>query len=296
MTGNDLYYDGTWLSNLGLIMYDPDDDQEWVERNFVTTNQNGNRPEQTFYGETYDGTLQLHFLIGKNPSIYHTQKEQQFTQQDIELVRKWLESNQIPLELKCKNQDSDEVSYFGVFQEAQPFLVATKCYGIYYTFQCNTPYAYSSIYKKEIPLSSSTSVNTSFDCSMSKKYSYAYPIIKIYTNSSVSNKGKLSITNKSDKNKTMGFNVPNIKCLILDTKTKQAYSDDGTLIPIDTLGWNTSEALNYTSLFTNTVNLYWLRLVDGTNNLLIAQTVANAIDKIIIETRFIRKADGFLNV
>lgn len=296
MTGNDLYYDGVWLSDLGLIMYDPDDDQEWVERDFITTDQNGRRAEQTYYGENYDGTLTLSFLIGKNPSIYHTQKEQRFSQDDINSVRKWLESPKLPKELICKKDDSEQISYFGVFQQAQPFLVETVCYGIYFTFQCNAAHGYSPIQKKEFSLSSSTTVNGTFECSTSDKYSYTFPIINIYINSAITNKGKLTITNKTDNNSSMSFNIPNTDYITINTKTKQIYKKDGTLLDFDSLGWNSSSIFDYSALFSNTVSLYWLRLLDGTNNITFTQTVANAISKIEIQARFIRKADGFLNV
>lgn len=297
MTGTNFYFDDYAMADFGLIMCDPENEQTFVSRSPIATDQSAKRPEKIFYGAEYEDTLAINLFVCKNPDIYTTQAERRFTDKDIRDVRNWLESPKHPKQLVIEDdtQDGEDeiLCYFGIFTETTPFIVNTECYGLYLTFQCNSPYGYSIPMKKNITVGAATIKTCSIVCSSDDREGYIYPTVKVYLNTSLSDKGKLKIQNENDSSQEMELNLPNESYILIDTKKRQVFNPDGKLIDLATLGWDTAEIFDYSSIDTGSFKLYWLRLKYGVNKLTFTTTVSNAISKIEITSRFIRKADGF---
>ncbi len=294
MIGKDFYYDGHLLSEYGLIMAKPDEDQSFITRSIIGTEQSSKRPIKNILGMKYDETLPLRFFIIKDNCHNSNQKYSRFSQTELRHIRRWLESPKAAIELKMiKNTDEENICYFGVFTDVQPFIVGSDCYGLNLTFQCNAPYGFSSPYTEVFDCPKSTTYTHRYVCTNDEKYEYVYPVIKLYLNPSITNKGKISIKNITDNNSSLSINIPNISYIIIDSKKKQILDPNGTIMRLCDLGINTDEIFDYSSIFNGSLTVKWPRLLYGENELQFDTSVLNSVTKIELTTRFVRKVDGF---
>lgn len=297
MTGTNFYFDNYAMADFGLIMCDPENEQTFVSRSLITTDQSAKRSSKVVYDVEYEDTLTINLFVCKNPDIYTAQSERRFTDNDIREIRSWLESAKHPKQLLIEDDTQDGeneiLCYYGIFSEVLPFIVNTECYGLYLTFKCSAPHGYSIPIKRVIQIGTSTSKKCNYICSSDDRESYTYPIVKVYLNTNISQKGKLKIKNENDGNKEMEFELPNESYIVINTKTKQVFNPNNELISLSELGWNSSEIFDYSSVNTGSFKLYWLRFLSGVNTLVFNTTVSNSVSKIEIISQFIRKVDGF---
>ena len=63
MVGNDFYFDGHWLSEFGMRVYDPYDSQQFVSREIDKADITPLRPVPNHYSAHYSDALTLSFLV-----------------------------------------------------------------------------------------------------------------------------------------------------------------------------------------------------------------------------------------
>ena len=296
MVGTDFHYDNHALSDYGLMLVASEEDQRFVTRSIISTEQSAKRPEIFIFKTKYEDTLVLNFSIFKNSCKLSEQSDYQFTQTELREVRRWLESPKTPKELIIKNTSKKEdeiISYFGLFTEVQPYLVGANCYGLNLAFKCNAPYGYSAPITQVFECPKSITYSHKYACPNDEKYEFVYPVIKLYLNSSVSNKGTITIKNITDNNNSLTIKLPNTSYITIDCKKKQILNADGNVIRLCDLGFSTDEIFDYSSIFNGSLSVYWPRLAYGENEYQFTVSVLNSVTKIEMTTRFIRKVDGF---
>ena len=285
----DFIYDDEWLSNYDMVTLQPNDGQSFVSRNIERSDINTNRPVPFHYGVAYSDVLTLNFFIGR----YINNNIVRLNEEEINDIRSWLESPKTPKKLTVITTASEEdtIIFYGLFTDIQPYVVSGSYYGLYLTFTCDSPYGYTEDYETEYEIRSSGDTEGYFYNNSAERYEYLMPKIIIQSSSSFGINESLSIKNVSDKNKTMQFTLPQGKTkLIIDCKEKIITDENGTLISLGTLGYINDDS--YTQ-FINLLNMYWLSLIYGVNNLIFTPSSGHTINKIIISTKFIVKLGGF---
>ena len=179
MIGSDFTYNSKKLSDLNLKMYDPENKQQWVSREISKSEANINRQKSTFYGIKYSDTLPLNFLIMKDYDKGYTQSEMRFTEDEINNVLSWLTSAKTPKELTVFDGTQSATHYFGVFSDAQPYILMEDCYGIYLTFTCNAPCGFSDTNTVNCTLNASGTATCEFNNQSAECEEYLKPVIKI---------------------------------------------------------------------------------------------------------------------
>ena len=292
MNADTFFFNDKWLTDFNMLLYDADDEQTFATKDIISMELSSVDSKVNVFGTKYSDTLELHGLICKDPDFYLTQEEREFTDFDIRNIKSWLMSPKLPMELIPYGIDmfAPDVSYFGIFTEIQPFLVSERCYGLYYTFKCDSPHGYSGLYTKEYDLSNISTLDGKFYNSSDELCDYLYPQIKVYVSSPT---GTLTIKNNTDNGNEMKVNLINCEYFVIDTYNMMVYDENKRALLLSDLGWNTSEIFDFNHVGTGSYALYWLRLLPGENNLTFSTSVSGSVEKIEISTRFVRKADGF---
>ena len=291
MIGENFKYDNYMLSDFGCILAAPEEEQSFVARSVISTDQSSKRPEKQFFGTSYDDILVLNFFIMKNPCVLN-QEDMYFSQDELRKVRRWLESPKTAKELivDSPNQGEEQIYYYGIFSEVQPYIIGPYCGGLNLTFQCNAPHGYSAPIKKTFEFKDETSLNVSVYSSNDDKYSFIYPVWKIHLNNP---SGTLTIVNHSDAESSLKITLPNYEYIIIDSKHKQVLNPEGKSIRLSDLGFNAEDLFDYVMAFTGSVPIYWPRLGYGNNSYSFFTSVSGTVTKIEAEMQFIRKVDGF---
>lgn len=292
MFGTDFIFDKESLSNHGMCIYDPDTEQAFAGRTLNTSDITPDRPVQNIYSATYDGTLELNCLIIKDENLCETKANLEMTGDDIHYIRSWLESPTMS-ELKVMQDDDDNLCthYYGAFTNIQPFLVATRCYGLYLTFTCNAPYGFTDEYKYVCYPNSETTLMVSN--LSAEKHSYYKPVITI-TSSSTFDSESLSIENANDNGNTMIISMPNGKSsIIIDCEKEMVFDSDGNILPLSAIGVTSPIDDNYSFLSADAFMFYWLRLAPNVNKLTILPSTATTISKVEITARYPVKSGGY---
>lgn len=285
MRYDNFYFNGKWLADYNASLYDGESDQMFPAREIIFTGLSSTNSHTRVFGTKYSDTLELHGLICKDPDFYLTQEEREFTDFDIRNIKSWLMSPKLPMELIPYGIDmfASDVSYFGIFTEIQPFLVSERCYGLYYTFKCDSPHGYSGLYTKEYDLSNISTLDGKFYNSSDELCDYLYPQIKVYVSSRI---GTLTIKNNTDNGNEMKVNLINCEYFVIDTYNMMAYDNKNNPISLCDLGWTVADAIDQ--------KIYWFRLLPGENNLTFSTSAFGSVEKIEFSARFVRKTGGFL--
>lgn len=294
MIGENFAFNGSWLSDFDMKMYDPEDSQQFIGREIDKADISLLREIPNHYSTHYSDVLVLSLLILKNPDIYDSKDAMRLTADEINDIRSWLESPKLPSEMRMiSDEDSLDTYYFGIFTNVQPFIIAQECFGFYLTFTCNAPYGFSQYVSNSYNISSST-VNGSFYNQSSERYSYLKPIVEIISNSQFNGAEKISIKNNSDKGNMMVITPPKGKKSIrLDCRNKKITDEDGNLISISDIGLTIPQNNNYNFVSADTFLFYWLRLVYGVNELSFIPQNNATISSVNIYARYPRKSGGF---
>lgn len=292
MNYDTFFYNDKWLSDFNMLLFDAENDQAFVGRDVISLDLNSINSKANVFGTKYNDTLQLNALICKDPEFYFSEEEKQFTSYDIRNIRSWLMSPKCSMEMipYSINGETDNICYFGVFTDIQPFIVSGKCFGLYITFKCDSPYGYSGLYTEEYSMSGLTTLNGIFYNSSDEHNEYLYPQIKVYVSSA---SGTLTIKNNSDNGNYMTINLIPGEYFIIDTEKMMLYDANENQIPLSSIGWNINEIFDYNNVSTGTYSLYWLRFLYGENSLTFTTSVSGSVNKIEISARFVRKAEGF---
>ena len=144
MLRTDFKYNGHWLSDFQMKMYDTDSDPVWISRVVDRSAQTAYREIPTHFTTHYDDVLKHEFLIIRDPDLYDSSCDLRLTDKDIHQLRSWLEYPKQPMELVTTEDDEQmDVCYFGLFTSIQPFVVRKQCFGLRLSFTCNAPYGFS---------------------------------------------------------------------------------------------------------------------------------------------------------
>ena len=200
-TFKDFIYLGKRLSNLSQE-YIPgqfessDEILLSMERNMEMGETNPYKVEGNSFGDTWSDTLPLTINIIKNPCIYHSQKEQEITREEIREITRWLTSNHYPEWLEFDygvENHTDAKFYKGWFNNVETSVVAGRVYGLKLSFKCTTPFSYTDNIEKQI---STGNAYTEYQIKndSDELYSYCYPKIHIHPKSN----GFVAICNMSD--------------------------------------------------------------------------------------------------
>lgn len=320
MNGKDFYYNGHWLSDFGMMMFDPNDTQSFVGRTIDKANITPARQIPNHYSTYYSDVLTLSFLIikdeenggnilcengtnitdenGNNLIVeinYLSQEGKKLTGEDINVIRAWLESPKTPEKFFSLLED-DVVStyYFGVFSNVQPFIVGTECFGLYLTFSCNAPYGFSDVYKDNILLQNGTEKTVVITNYSAERNEYTKPIIIIKSSSTFGDNNTIKITNVSDGNKFMLLTMPkNLTSVTIDCQKKIIKDNDGNILTLNDVGLSLPISNEYNFISSELYIFYWLRLLPDENTLKILPSLGSTIQSLEIQARYIIKSGGF---
>lgn len=287
------YYNDKWLSDFNMKLFDAEDVQTFPTKEMISIDMNSESSKLKVLGSKFSDTLELKALICKDPDFYDEYEEMKFSSYDIRNIKSWLMSPKRTLELVpyTINQYTDNISYFGMFTDIQPFIVSGECYGLYITFVCDSPYGYSALYTQSYDMANRVSLSDVFENTSDEYEDYLYPEIKVYLSNY--QESTLTIKNYSDNENYMTIKIPNCTEFTIDTYNMLVYDENKNALLLSDLGWDASEIFDYNNVGTGSYNLYWLRFVHGTNNLTFEIDKADVIEKIEISARFVRRADGF---
>ena len=294
MVGNDFFYDGHWLSEFGMMIYDPEESQQFVGREIERSEITSIRPVPNHYSAHFTNTLELSCLIVKNQDECMTQEDTIMEGMDISCVRLWLERPKIPTLFYLQvSEDVLTTNYFGLFTDIQPFMVGGNCYGLYLKFTCNAPYGFSDLIKKEFDISQ----NTVTLCTFSNHYwdygECARPTIKIKSNNVFSSNESIKIENLSDDNRYMLVKLPSgLSSITIDCDKKKIISPNGNILPLSSIGISIPISGDYNFISSDMYSFNWFRLLSTINKLKFTCDGNVTIETVEMSTRYIIKSGG----
>lgn len=196
-------------------------------------------------GTKYSEPITFTRTLIKNPN---NDELEPFTEMEIRNIVKWLTSPKVPMDLlvnkSCNNTEKTYL-YKGLFTDIQ-YKVANGIVGIIFTFTNNSPFLYEI--KEDIKtIEEGTTWN--YVCDSDEAYEYCYPKLEItYTGD---NEGTILYFNNATDSKSFKINLKKYNAVIIDCKNQIVKDASGTLPITDFMNENNQ--------------IYWLRLIDGTN-------------------------------
>lgn len=261
MTGQDILFEGKRLSDFGLIMANPDNGNgnSRLAREILKGTTTAYRSEAVHYGAKYSDTLQLDFLVIKNPCINDNMEIFPF---ELRKIQSWLTCSKLPKSLYLMTSEGLFIEYCGVFTDISPYEV-NGINGLNLAFTCDSPFAYKTNETKINPAGSSSVIRKNIYCDTDETTEMTYPTITFYPNGI----GKISITNNTDapSNNCMSFTLEQIyQKIVIDCKLKRIIAD-GNILSLSDVGWNISNITDFNDVNTGIFKMYWLRLLPGKN-------------------------------
>lgn len=239
-------YNGTSEDALGMMLS--------TSEEFV-----GNSPVPAYLGDKYNGKLEFHVTIIKNPKIFHSHMF--FTEKDCRWLLRELTGKKGYQWMKIIMNDLDEdMWYKAKIQNVSYERIGSRIAGLILEFECDSFFAWTP--EKNITIRAKANqpfyiYNDSDDLTR-----YLYPIVFI----SPSNPGTLLITNVTDNQATEIKNVQKNETITIDSQKEIITSN-----------------VNH-DLLLNDFNLCWPRLTSGKN-----EYVTNVNMVIILKYRLPRK-------
>lgn len=314
MLRSDFKYNGKSLSDFGMKMYDADQDPQGVVRKIDKAMPTSAREVANHYSTYRDAVLEHHFLIIKDPEQHESPYDLKLTDKDMHILKSWLFSTTVPAELIIPMDDEEiDVSYFGVFTDVEYFIPARKtCFGLALTFTCNAPYGFSPVTSKRFLVREADTAGD-FVNNIVEFAQMIAPTIIIKTDDGQPFSGEtLELTNQNDGGKTMHIKLKDgYHRFEIDGRTKITtgfYMSDGVekskALTLYDIGANlfvaTQDDYNEKNFqLIDTVSLYWLSLVPGSNVMVFKTTPPENSSaafhdySVEIRTRYIIEAGGF---
>lgn len=175
-----------------------------------------------------------------------------FTMSEIRTYNNWLMGSSIPKELKC-DYDDKQLLYNGIFTNVE-YIITSGIIGLEYTFTNNSPFVYKKYYE-EFNVNANNSITINCDTDLLE--GYIYPKFTIEQNGI--DEEEIKIVNKSDRSNSMSIIIKDSLPIVVDC-LHQIISDGLNQVNFRDLGW------------TDSSDIYWLRLLPGSNTLLINKT------------------------
>lgn len=255
MIGCDFYYNNKALSDFGMIMVKPDnDDTSGLNRELLKGEVTSYRKVANHYGTKYSDVIILYFLIIKHN--FDTDNSE-LTYDEMRALQSWVTSKETPSPLTVLEDENTKLEYRGVFTEVSPYE-EYGLNGLKLTFTCDSAFGYE--YASHI-IEVDGSKQKSLVCDTDEN-DYIYPTITLYPTKS----GAFSITNSTDNN-TFSLNLDtNYRYYVIDCKYKRILTDKGVLSYND-VGWNIDKIIDFNGVNTESFKIYWLRLLPDVNKL-----------------------------
>ena len=318
MLGKDFTYGSSKLSDFGMKIYDPENEQQFATREIDKSEITSIRPVPNHYSTHYNDVLILNFFIIKDDGNYPSQSDMRLTANNINTLRAWLESPKTPVLLNVEPLDNTDttVNYYGLFTEIQPFIVGQECFGLHLTFTCNAPYGFTdevigtytlgTVNTQEeqgsdlldengngIINENGESVGVYVNNSAEQK-EYLRPIVTIKSSNKFVSGEYISIQNVTDGNKQMLLYLPTNKTsIIVDCKKKRITDGSGNVLSLSDVGLTLPISDEYNFVSAELYTFYWLGLLYGTNNIKFNCPGGSTVSEIKISARHILKSGGF---
>lgn len=237
-----------------------------LEREIVKGEVNMVRHKANQYGTKYSSVISIDFMIMKPDGS-------DFTDLESRTINKWLQTDTYSI-LQFEKEDNY------LYYKAICTNIEDRVYGGFcaknLTFECDSPFAYESL--RTFVKSDQENIMRVFNTSDDGIYSPTLSLKPLAV-------GEITITNTTDSNKSMVFDIPSEyinKTITIDTNKMQILDEDGVPIPFYKLGWEITPNIT-TAIQSN--SFYWLRLLPEINRI---QITGNCTLEIICE--FPRKA------
>lgn len=177
------------------------------ERRTLVTSKNAYKNTTDLHGVKYDEPLVFDLIIGNSDGTFiDAYKERELKKWLLKNNRNWLQIDQ---------DDIASISYHCIATEAQLIDVGAYTGALLVTFQCDSPNAYSSLYKKSYTTSSGT---LTFNLNNNTDYDDYILCPKVIIKPS--SNGNISIKNNTT-NKTITIN----NCVTTETITLDSKND-----------------------------------------------------------------------
>lgn len=269
--GDKFIYNNIDSTTFDLYLVSPDADPDYtlsLSRKLITGETTKFRESPNHLSTKYDGTLEINFMVVKNPDLY-SGFERIINRTELRKINAWLTSPQLPKELYFVDSKSHEeqIYYFGVFTSVEPFVVAGEIYGLQLTFTCSSSFGYSELMTYTCANGEAiTIMNTSDELESSY-----YPVFQITPAAT----GTVTITNRS-VDKSITLNVKAGNTIIMDCRNTTIYDKAG-IIRYSDLGWGVNEIESF----------WWPELIYGENIIHISG------GSLIVQCRYPRKVGEF---
>lgn len=255
MTGRDFSFNGNRLSDFGMMLTNPEEEDNWgMTKEIVKSEVNINKTIANHYGSYFSETTVLNFYILKDVCDNDNLK---LTYDEIRALTRWLTSPKMPKSLYVESEDYTTTEYIGIFTNVQP-VEYNGINGLFVEFTCNSPYAFQ-------PHSFRTNGGRTLriNCETDELYEYIYPVIHIFPNGT----GTYEINNQTtgdDMSLTLSTSYDEI---ILDGKNQRITGVSGTTVTPLTLS---DVGLNIVidvvgSVETGLVTIPWVKMQSGAN-------------------------------
>lgn len=266
MIGEDFTFGGNSLSDFSLVMANPEKEEvSGLNREVLKGATTIYKYEAIHFGSKYSDVLTVPFFIIKDDCVDDNPK---FTQDELRRVSSWLTYSKTPQTLTVSFDNSMPIELYGIFTEITPYIV-DGLNGLYLTFTCTSPFA---LEENSLQFTNTESnYKRIFNCTTDED-TFVYPIIKIKPSTS----GTFSICNQRE-NKTMSLTLDSTSAEYeIDCKRKRIVKRvtlggtvTTTVLYMSDVGWTMSNIVDFNSVATGTVTLYWLRFSPGDNPLVI---------------------------
>lgn len=222
---------------LVLCFFDYPEELTGFERETIKGETTINRSVPNQYGTKYVSTPKPEFALIKEDQSVFTNNEQQ-------IINRWLTSPQLPKYLEFKKPDNEITIYRGTFTDVR-FKPAFNPIGAICQFEYDSPYAWKS-QEKHFTTAGTYTIYVNSD----ETEKYVYPILTVKTETTTD----IIVKNVTDNENSM--NIHAYAKLPMTFDCKLCIPTDDTkqgAISYKDLGWE------------DVGNIYWLRLLPGEN-------------------------------
>lgn len=253
MFAMDFLFDGQRASDFNLMICSFNGESETVSGGEVEYNvvKTPGRDRFTFYGSQLNSVLQWNFSICKNPCRNTNQSSQYFDQYEESMVSKWLIKTDGYRYFQFDQPGYEDI-FYNVCFNITPHQINGHTVGFDLTATSDCGYGFTDIIKRKAIIKYGVDFKLNVHSDIN---TYILPLVKI------KGVGNFYIKNNSDiMQKESDFeNVSSTKQIIMDSDCDSIYGIDNP----------------------NDFNWYFLRLVDGINNI-----TTNSITDIEIEIQY----------
>lgn len=248
------------LYNLMICWIDdkPNINTNGLKRNIESGSLNNIRLQTNTHGITFESNIEFEFYIIKKD-------ESSFSKHDSIIINDWLTGSITPKLLYFNDNSVPFIHYYAICTSIEDTFVCEH-YGKKITFKTNSPFGFMEPMERRFIVEGEETFNA-YNIADTPTGFY-YPKIKLSTNST----NNIIIENCTDK-KSVTLNVSNcmksdIANILIDCNDMKIVDlDTNKIIPFFKIGWNLDYSSYISTIGKYMSNIYWLRLVKGSNDI-----------------------------